>query len=126
MNSRIVPNKCIGVRANVEGCAYRLISFFHQHPSETSEDAWTVFRTGKDIYLVDKLTLAVMAEHECEFMTRAVDSDAKEPSIVSVRLTPLSDTGCITQPDGGTLSAMSKHDAARQPERTQSTLNSKQ
>lgn len=86
--SRIVPNKCIRVRAEVEGAAYRLISFFHEHPSETSEDGWTVFRHDDGVYLVDKLSLAVMAEHQCELMTRQVDSGAKEPAIVSVRLTP--------------------------------------
>lgn len=88
--NRIVPNKCVHVRAEVEGRAYRLISFFHQHPSETTEDSWTVFRNGEEVYLVDKLTLAVMAEHECEFMTREVDKGSDEPTIVSVRLNPIS------------------------------------
>ena len=85
---RVVPNKCVRVRADVQGRAYRLISFFHQHPSETTEDNWTVFRHEDDVYLVDKLTLSVMAEHESELMTRQVDEASDEPAIVSVRLTP--------------------------------------
>jgi len=88
--SRVVPNKCVHVRAEVEGRAYRLISFFHQHPTETTEESWTVFRNGEEVYLVDKLTLAVMAEHECEFMTREVDKSSDEPTIVSVLLNPIS------------------------------------
>lgn len=86
MSERVVPNKCVHVRAEVEGRAYRLISFFHQHPSETSEDSWTVFRYEDGVYLVDKLTLSVMAECECELLSRASDSSLEEPAIVSVSL----------------------------------------
>lgn len=88
--ARVVPNKCVQVRADVEGRAYRLVSFFHGHPSETSEDSWTVFRHEGEVYLVDKLTLAVMAEHQCVFLTRAVDKESKEPAVVSVEMNPLS------------------------------------
>ena len=88
--SRIVHNKCIGTRVEIEGRAYRVISFFHKHPSETSEENWSIFRNGSDIFLVDKLTLAVMAECQCELMTRQVDEHTKEPSIVSIRMDPIS------------------------------------
>lgn len=88
--SRIVHNKCIGTRVDIEGRAYRVISFFYKHPSATSEDNWSVFRNGEEIFLVDKMTLAVMAEHECELMTREVDEHTKEPTIVSVGMKPIS------------------------------------
>ena len=98
MTERIVPNKCIHTRAEIDGCAYRIISFFHKHPSEISEDGWTVFRHDEQVYLVDKLTLAVLAEHSCEFLTREADKESKEPSIVSVRMLPLEnkdDDACL-------------------------------
>ena len=85
--SRIVPNKCVQTRIEIEEKAYRAISFFHNHPSEAPEDAWSVFRHNDGTYLVDKVTLAVMAECECELLTREIDKDSVEPSIVSVQLT---------------------------------------
>lgn len=84
---KVVPNKCIQTRVEIEGKAYRVVSFFHAHPSAVSEDGWSVFRHNDGVYLVDNLTLAVMAECECELLTREVDTDSREPSIVSVRLT---------------------------------------
>ena len=85
--SRIVPNKCVQTRIEIEEKAYRAISFFHNHPSEAPEDAWSVFRHNDGTYLVDKVTLAVMAECECELLTREIDKKSDEPSIVSVQLT---------------------------------------
>jgi len=85
--SRVVPNKCVQTRVEIEGKAYRAISFFHKHPSEAPEDAWSVFRHNDGTYLVDKVTLAVMAECECELLTREIDKESDEPSIVSVQLT---------------------------------------
>lgn len=84
---KVVPNKCIQTRVDIEGKAYRVVSFFHAHPSEVSEDGWSVFRHNDGVYVVDKLTLAVMAECECELLTREVDKESTEASIVSVRLT---------------------------------------
>lgn len=84
--SRVVPNKCVKTRVEMEGKTYRVISFFHNHPSEAPEDDWSVFRHNNGIYLVDKLTLAVMAECQCELLTREIDKDSPEPSIVSVVL----------------------------------------
>ena len=85
--SRIVPNKCVQTRVEIEGKAYRVISFFHTHPSEAPEDAWSVFRHNGGVYLVDKVTLAVMAECQCELLSREIDKEVEEPSIVSVQLT---------------------------------------
>jgi len=85
--SRTVPNKCVKTRVEMEGKAYRVVSFFHNHPSETPEESWSVFRHNGGIYLVDKVTLAVMAECQCELLTREVDRESEEPSIVSVQLT---------------------------------------
>ena len=90
MSSRVVPNKCVHTRAEIEGRAYRIVSFFHGHPSEISEDGWSVFRADDEVYLVDKLTIAVLAEHECEFLTREVDKQASEPSIVAVLMKSVS------------------------------------
>lgn len=84
---RVVPNKCFRTRIEIDGRAYRAVSFFHEHPSLVSEDDWTVFEHGVDKLIVDKLTLAVMAECKCEFLTRQVDEDSEEPTIVSVELT---------------------------------------
>jgi len=84
--TKTLPNKCVHVRAEIEGRAYRLLSFFHKHPSEISEDMWTVFRHDDGTYIVDKLTLSVMAECECELLSRASDDTSEEPAIVSVSL----------------------------------------
>ena len=87
--SRVIPNKLIKTRAEIEGRAYRMISFFHAHPSEIPEDQWTVFEQEGSKFIVDKLSLSIMAECECEFLTREVDSESKEPAIVSVKMTTL-------------------------------------
>lgn len=85
---RTVPNKCWKVRAEVEGKAYRMVSFFHQHPSEIPEDQWLVWSEADSKILIDKVTFAIMAECQCEFLTRVSDAESKEPTIVSVHLCP--------------------------------------
>lgn len=84
--SRVVPNKLALTRAEIEGRAYRMISFFHSHPSEIQEEGWTVFEEGENKFIVDKLTLSVMAECQCEFLSRESDSGSEEPAIVSVKM----------------------------------------
>lgn len=96
---RIVPNKCWKVRADVEGRAYRLVSFFHDHPSQIPEDQWSVWDHNASKLLIDKVTFAIMAECECEFLTREVDAETSEPTIVSVRLVP-HDKDLSTKIDG--------------------------
>lgn len=66
--------------------AIRMISFFHETPKGTPEDIWTLFRIGEDVFVVDKVTLSVMAECECELLTRDSEKDSREPSIVAVSL----------------------------------------
>ena len=68
--SRIVPNKLLKTRASIEGTSYRMVSFFHAHPSEISEDGWTVITHEGSKFIVDKLTMSVMAECQCEFLSR--------------------------------------------------------
>jgi hypothetical protein len=87
MSTRVMPNKCFQTRIEIEGQAYRAVSFFHEHPSAIPEEQWTVLKRDGSSVLVDKVTLSVMAECECEFLTREVDKDSVEPTIVSVRLT---------------------------------------
>lgn len=87
--SRTIPNKLLKTRAEIEGRAYRMISFFHSHPSEIPEDQWTVFEQDESKFIVDKLTLSIMAECQCEMMTREIDSESSEPAIVSVKMTTL-------------------------------------
>jgi len=82
--SRVLPNKCFNTRIEIEGKAYRVISFFHTHPSEIPEDQWVVFRYNKSVFLVDKVSFAIMAECQCELLTR--EQDKSEPTIVSVKL----------------------------------------
>lgn len=85
--TRVLPNKCFQTRIEIEGKAYRAVSFFHEHPSAVPEDQWSVLKRDGSTVLVDKLTLSVMAECECEFLTREVDNESDEPTIVSVGLT---------------------------------------
>ena len=84
--SRTVPNKLYNIRGEMDGRAYRMISFFHHHPSEISEDGWGVFKSNDSTFIVDKLTLSVMAECQCELLTREIDSESEEPAIVSVKM----------------------------------------
>ena len=86
MAERILPNKCYKIRGEIDGRAYRMVSFFHAHPSEVGEDVWTSFEHEGHTLLVDKLSMAVMAECQCEFLTRQVDVESPEPTIVAVKL----------------------------------------
>jgi len=90
--SKVIPNKLWKIRADIEGRAYRMISFFHTTPGEIPEDQWTVFTQDDDKFIVDKLTLSIMAECQCEFLSRSVDSESSEPAIVSVKMDILSVT----------------------------------
>ena len=85
MAERLMPNRCIAVRAQIEGKAYRMISFFHDHPSEIPQNEWNTFRMDTDVFIVDKLTYALMGECQCEFLVN--DKSESEPSIVAVKLT---------------------------------------
>lgn len=87
--SRVIPNRCWRTRAGIEGKAYRIVSFVYDHPSATSEDNWTLFKHDGPPVLVDKVTLGVMGECQCEFLTREEDTDSEEPTIVAVRLEPV-------------------------------------
>lgn len=84
--SRQLPNKCWKTRAEVEGRAYRLVSFFCEHPSEIPEDQWSVLDHEGSKVLVDKVSLRLMAECRCEFLTRASDAESSEPTIVAVQM----------------------------------------
>jgi hypothetical protein len=90
--SRVIPNKLVKTRAEIEGKAYRMISFYHSTPGAIPEDQWSVFDYENSKFIVDKLTLATMAECQCEFMTRETDSESKEPPIVSVKLDIIDET----------------------------------
>ena len=79
-----MPNKCCTVRAQIEGKAYRIISFFHEHPSEIPQNEWNTFKIKEDIFIVDKLTYALMGECQCEFLVN--DKSGVEPTIVAVKL----------------------------------------
>jgi len=85
MAERLMPNRCCKVRAGVEGKAYRIISFFHEHPSEIPQDEWNTFRMEKDVFIVDRLTYALMAECQCELLIK--ENSEPEPTVVAVKLT---------------------------------------
>ena len=40
--SRTLHNKCYKTRVEIEGRAYRVVSFFHEHPSAIPEEDWTI------------------------------------------------------------------------------------
>lgn len=86
--SRVVPNKCVQTRAEIDGRAYRMLSFLHDHPSRIPEDQWSVLDHEGSKVLVDEVTLSLMAECQCELLCRDADSASREPSIVAVRMVP--------------------------------------
>jgi len=47
-----------------------------------------VFEYDGSKVLIDKVSLALMAECRCEFLTREAEADSTEPTIVSVQLDP--------------------------------------
>jgi hypothetical protein len=79
-----MPNRCSKTRAEVEGKTYRIISFFHQHPSEIPAEEWNTLEIKEDIFVVDKLTFALMAECECELLVQ--ENSGPEPTIAAVKL----------------------------------------
>jgi hypothetical protein len=74
-----------------------MLSFFHAHPSEIPEDQWTVLDHEDSKILVDKVSLALMAECRCEMLSREADAGSKEPTIVAVQLDPLEDTPKVVE-----------------------------
>ena len=91
MSERIMPNRCAGVRGEIDGKAHRILSFFHDHPSKTDMSQWTILELQDHTYIVDKLTLEVMAQCECECLSKTEDQSYTEPAIVAVRLTEKKD-----------------------------------
>ncbi len=87
--SRTLPNKCYKTRVEIEGRAYRVVSFFHEHPGAIPEEEWTILDKEGSKILIDKVSLSLMSECECEFLSREIDSKSEEPTIVAARLTPI-------------------------------------
>ena len=87
--SRTLPNKCYKTRVEIEGRAYRVVSFFHEHPSAIPEEEWTILDKEGSKILIDKVSLGIMGECECEFLSREADSKSEEPTIVAVCLNPI-------------------------------------
>ena len=85
-----MPNHCTKTRAEVEGKAYRIISFFHKHPSEIPLEEWNTLKIKEDIFVVDKLTFALMAECESELLVQ--ENSGPEPTVVAVKLSEKKDT----------------------------------
>ena len=82
-----LPNRCVKVRSNVENKIYRMFSILQSRPS--NEEDWTVLRTGEDMtLLVDKMTMAVLAQFECQWLTPAGSSVNLEPDVVAVEIRP--------------------------------------
>jgi len=86
-SNRTIKNKVLYSKIEIEGKQYRCVSFFVDSPAKAKEEDWSVFTMeNKNKILIDKLTLAVMAECECEFLTRESDKNMSEPPIVAVEL----------------------------------------
>jgi len=85
---RTFRNRCVGVRANIENKIYRMFSMVYSHPSQCSEDDWVVLRTGEDTMLVDKRTMAILSNFECQWLTAPATSVVLEPNILAVACTP--------------------------------------
>jgi hypothetical protein len=84
---KTIKNRCVHAKIEIEGCLYRCVSFFVDTPIKAKEEDWSVFKLeDNNKILIDKLTLAVMAECESEFLTRDSDKKMNEPPIVAVEL----------------------------------------
>jgi|TARA_B110000908_G_scaffold109648_1_gene128591 hypothetical protein len=87
LTNKTIKNKVLYSKIEIEGKQYRCVSFFVDSPAKAKEEDWSVFTMeNKSKILIDKLTLAVMAECECEFLTRESDKNMSEPPIVAVEL----------------------------------------
>ena len=66
------------------------MSFFVDCPTKCAEEDWSIFTLAdKHKILIDKLSMAILAECECEFLTRDSDKDLDQPPIVAVELLTL-------------------------------------
>jgi Fe-S cluster assembly iron-binding protein IscA len=91
--SRTIKNKCVRVKIEVEGVQYRCLSFFIDSPEKCQEEDWSIFTMENEKkILIDKLSLAILAECECEFLSRQSDKQMDEPPIVAVELVSLTET----------------------------------
>jgi len=86
-NSKTIKNKCVRAKIEIEGIQYRCISFFVDNPTKCDEKDWSIFTLAdKHKILIDKLSMAILAECECEFLTRDSDKDLDQPPIVAVEM----------------------------------------
>ena len=89
-NSKTIKNKCVSAKIEIENKQYRCVSFFVDCPTKCAEEDWSIFTLAdKHKILIDKLSLAILAECECEFLTRDSDKDLDQPPIVAVELLTL-------------------------------------
>ena len=82
-----VPNLCPRVRIEIEGKAYRVFSIKFKHPSETSEDNWTVFKDPNNYHiLIDKETMKVLAGGEIQWLCKEGTMVNTEPTILACEI----------------------------------------
>tara|TARA_A100001015_G_C14963075_1_gene701771 strand:- start:13 stop:336 length:324 start_codon:yes stop_codon:yes gene_type:complete len=87
--TKTLPNKCSGVRIQIDGKAYRAFSLVFNHPSGCNETNWVVLSETIDggPILIDKQTLSIMAGQEIQWLTEKGSIVNTEPTILAVELT---------------------------------------
>ena len=80
--SYLKTNKCQGIRGEVEGKSYRIVSLFYEHPGMIDQSEWTVLHTDGGTFIVDKRSMTIFANCVCEFM-----SVGESNAITAIRLT---------------------------------------
>ena len=87
--TKTLSNKCRSVRIQIDGKAYRAFSLVFDHPSGCNETNWVVLKDTIDggPILIDKQTMAIMANHEIQWLTEQGTMMNKEPTILAVELT---------------------------------------
>ena len=62
-------NKCQGIRGEIEGKSYRIVSLFYKHPGMIEQSEWTLLHTDAGAFIVDKRSIAIFSACICQFMS---------------------------------------------------------
>ena len=83
MSSFLTTNRCTRTRIKTkDNIILQAFSLFYDHPAMVNEEAWHLFTHGNTKVMVDKDTLEIMRELECEY-----GFSPKNDTIITCKLT---------------------------------------
>lgn len=83
MSSFLTTNRCTRTRIKTkDNVILQVFSLFYDHPAMVNEEAWHLFTHGNTKVMVDKDTLEIMRDLECEY-----GFSPKTDTIITCKLT---------------------------------------